>query len=251
MPDPVTTTPPASTEPTKAPDLAPRGIPWPQAFEEIKAERDVIKTKLKEMDAELAKFRAAEDARKAEQAKLDEQNQRKTLEEQGKYREALEQTDKKWQAQLQTYKSNVTSKLLPLAIQTAAAKIPNLTVEALRDLPKLLSDSIAVDEQTLEVYVKGEDGEPMVDEKLNQVNIDKFLTRFVSERPYLLVDGMPVRHGQAAGKGNSAMSYDQVVNDPKAQKEWEAIDPEGFRKAEQEYWSPLAATKRAKGKFNK
>jgi hypothetical protein len=130
-----------------------------------------------------------------------------------------------------------------MAIKSAAAKIPNLATESIDDLPSLLRDRISLDPETMEVFVKGPDGKPLVDERLTPVPVEKFISDWVGTKPYLLIDAMPRRHGQSAGSGKK-FSIEQAVNDTAMYESWKAEDPDGLAAAEKAYWSPQAAKAR-------
>lgn len=232
-------------------DLAPGGKPWKEALDEVVSSRDALKAKAKEYEVELQKFRADAEARARQESIKNDELQRKQLEEQGKYQEALRTTETKWKTQLEQTRSQAAAKLVPLAIQTAASTIANLTPEAVRDLPALLRDSIAIDENTLELYVRGQDGKPLMDDKLNAVQVNDFVRGFVAERPYLLTDSLPARHGQTSGKAKPNFDFAKTIDNPELAKQWQAADPEGFLKAEKEYWSPTNQARLLKAKYNK
>jgi len=241
MPEP--TVPPVTPEPTK-PDLAPGGKPWKEAWTEIVQDRDSLKEKVRTFDAELQKFRndAAERAKK--ESKTAEELERAKLEQEGNYKQALANTEQKWQQKLEESRKVTSDRIVPLAIKTAALSVKGLTPEAVNDLPKLLSDRIGLDPDKLEVYVKGDDGKPLVDDKLAPVTLENYLQQFASARPYLLKDGLPTRHGQSPGNKGTTMSYEAALADRALMNQWEKADPEGLKAAEQAYYNPAAVKAR-------
>ena len=243
---------PQSKEPASKPtDLAPGGKPWKEALDEVVSSRDALKEKARAYEAELGKYKAEAQVRaQAESVKSDE-IQRKQLEEQGKYQEALRTTETKWKGQLDVVRATAAARLVPLAIQTAAGQIQNLTPEATKDLPALLRDRIAIDENTLELYVKGPDGKPLMDDKLNPVGVEAYVQSFVAERPYLMTDAMPARHGQAGGKAKPNFDFSKTLENPDLGKQWEAADPAGYEQARKAYWSPENQTRLIKARLIK
>jgi hypothetical protein len=253
MPEQVTEVPgsQAAAAPAKPADLAPGGKPWKEALDEVVSSRDALKEKARAYESELAKYKAEAQVRAQAEAVKSDEIQRKQLEEQGKYQEALRTTESKWKNQLDTVRSTAAARLVPLAIQTAAGQIQNLTPEAARDLPALLRDRIAIDENTLELYVKGTDGKPLMDDKLNPVPVEAYVQSFVAERPYLMTDAMPARHGQAGGKAKPNFDFAKTIDNPELGKAWEQADPAGYDAARKAYWSPENQVKVIKAKLNK
>lgn len=229
---------------------APGGVTWEEAFKEATATRDRIKAEHRIAQGELEKYRAKDAELQKQNQSAQEKAKLEQLEQQGKYQEALKLTEEKGRAEADKIRARVAERLIPMAIKSAASKIPNLAKESIDDLPQLLRDRVMLDPETLEIYVKGDDGKPLVDEKLNQVNVEKFVEGWIQSKPYLLIDGMPKRHGQAAGQGK-AYSMDKAVNDPGMQKAWREEDPEGYAEAEKNYWSPGEVKARMRAKMPK
>lgn len=222
---------------------APGGVTWEQAFKEATATRDKAKADYKLAAAELEKYRAAEKAKAVEQETAQQKAQRERLEQEGKYHEALKGVEAQAKQEVETVRRKVAERIVPMSIKSAAAKIDNIARESIDDLPSLLRDKIALDPETLEVYVKGDDGKPLVDDRLQPVPVDKFIQDWVGTKPYLLIDGMPKRHGQSAGAGKR-FSIEQAINDSAVYDAWKAEDPDGLAAAEKAYWSPAAAKAR-------
>jgi len=216
---------------------APGGVTWQEAFVEATTTRDKVKADLKVTKAELDKYKQAEKALAEQNESANQKAQREALEQQGKYHEALKIIEDKGKAELDKARARMSERMVPLAIKSAASKIDNLAKESIDDLPQLLRDRIALDPETMEVYVKGPDGKPLVDDKLSPVSVDKFINEWVGTKPYLLLDSMPKRHGQSAGAGKK-YNMDQAINDPSLAASWKAEDPDGYAQAEKNYWSP-------------
>jgi hypothetical protein len=242
MPEP--TVPPVTPESTKQPDLAPGGKPWKEAWTELVTDRDVLKERVRTFDAELQSFRQKEAERSKAETQTKEQMERTRLEAEGNYKQALQNAEQKWQSKLEETRRATAERLVPLAIKTAALSVKGLTPEAVNDLPKLLADVVSLDPDKLEVFVKGPDGKPLMDEKLNQVSLENYLQQFASGRPYLLADGLPTRHGQSPGAKGTTMSYEAALGDRKLMAQWEQSDPDGLKAAEQAYYSPAAVKAR-------
>lgn len=217
---------------------------WEQALEDAKVKRDKWKGQAKAQEAELEQLRQERQQRLAKDAEAQDAAKLKDLEAQGKYQEALKSTEEKYKAQVEKVRQAAANKLIPMAIKSAAASLANLAPGTVDDLPALLAGRIGIDPDTLELFVRGDDGKPITDEKLGLVPVDKFIKGFVQERPYLLLDGMPRQHGQTPGRGGKSMDYAQALANPELMKAWEKDDPEGLKAAEKEYWSPKAVKAR-------
>jgi hypothetical protein len=231
-------TPPEPITPVGDPKgQAPGGVTWEEAFREATATRDRIKAEHRIAQGELEKYRAKDAELQKQNASAQEKAKLEQLEQQGKYQEALKLTEEKGRQEAEKIRARVAERLIPMAIKSAASKIPNLAKESIDDLPQLLRDRVALDPETLEMFVKGDDGKPMVDEKLTPVPVEKFVENWIQGKPYLLIDGMPKRHGQAAGQGK-AYSFEKAMNDKAMEASWKAEDPDGYAEAEKNYWSP-------------
>ena len=246
-----TPTPTPGTEPTpvvfptepppKGP--APGGMTWQEALSESASSRDRAKAEVRAATAELEKYRSAERARAQETESATQKAAREKLEQEGRYHEALKGVEDKAAAEITKTRTRVAERLVPLAIKSAASKVANLARESIDDLPSLLRDHIALDPDTLEVYVKGADGKPLVDDRLQPVPVEKFITDWIGTKPYLLIDSMPRRHGQSPGAGKK-FSIEQAVADQAVYDAWKAEDPDGLAAAEKAYWSPQSAKAR-------
>lgn len=239
MPEPVVVPP---TDPK--PDLAPGGKPWKEAWTELVQDRDSLKEKVRTFDTELQGFRQKEAERSKAESQTKEQLERSKLEAEGNYKQALQNAEQKWQSKVEETRKAAADRLVPLAIKTAALSVKGLTPEAANDLPKLLNDVVGLDPEKLEVFVKGPDGKPLLDEKLEKVTLESYLQQFASGRPYLLADGLPTRHGQSAGSKGTTMSYEAALGDRKLMAQWEQSDPAGLKAAEQAYYAPSAVKAR-------
>lgn len=202
------------------------------------------------MQKQLDDLSKKEKARADEEAKRTEEANRSKLESEGKYREALESEQKKWNEKVTSLQATATRRLLDAGITAAASTIEKLTPEARADLPYLLRDSVRVNPETFELEVLGQDGKPLSevkDGKLQPVPVASFLQQFVAKRPYLLLDGMQKGAGSKPGGQDGSVHYTaaQAINDEKIREDWKAKDPEGFKKAFDEYNSPANMAKRA------
>jgi len=227
----------------KPPDEPPPGKQgtWQEALDKASESRKKWKEQAKAAEQELEKYRQAEKDKLRQDEAAHKKAEMDRLEKEGKYKEAISLVERQSAEKHEAIRRRVSEKLVPLAIRSAASEVKNLSPDAINDLPEMLSRHLAVDDDTLELYVRGEDGKPLVDDKLRTVKPEKFIRQFIEARPYLLVDGMPKSHGQSGG-GQPGRQWDiaAAVNDPKMQKEWEASDPEGFKAAWTAYWDPKA-----------
>jgi hypothetical protein len=207
-----------------------------------------MKKSRRDLEARIQAYEAkdAERAARNERTRLESEQER--LQSEGKFKEALGLTEQKYQKQIDSLTSRISDKFVPAAIAAAASKVRNLTPEAMRDLPLLLRDSLGFDQEKLEVYVRGADGKPMIDERLAQVGVDQFVQKFVAERPYLTVDSMPRTHGGGVGTGTKEPTFAEVLDDPKAASEWSQRDPEGYARAQKEYFSGDGVRRLAKAR---
>jgi len=193
--------------------------------------RDEIKSKYNTAAAELEVLRKAQQERDAKEAQSKEQIEKQNLEQQGKYQEALKLTENKWNQKYENLRTSAAQRLVPLAINKAASQIENLTKEAMSDLPDILAKHIDINPETLEVYVKGEDGKPATEkDSMKPVSVEGYVKEFVTKRPYLLKSSMPVSHGQT-GQDGKPMTMEMALSDPKLAAEWAKNDPQGFQRA--------------------
>ena len=254
MADPVVN--PPQPEPklpnTPPPDgLAPRGMEWKDALIELQKERDTLKEKARLYESEVQTFRQKEQERAKSESQTKEQQEQSRLEQEGNYKQALKNTEDKWQQKLSERERVAAERLVPLAIRSAATQVKGLSPQAVADLPKLVGSEIALNPETLEVYVRDpKTGKQMVDDKLNPVSVESYLEKFAAERPYLLIDSLPHRHGQSQGGSRTPVTFEQALGDRKIMDAWEKADPEGLKTAEKEYYNPANALARAKAKFN-
>ena len=247
---PVPPVPPPDVKlPTTPPpdEKAPRGMEWKEALTELSKERDSLREKARAYESEVQTFRQKESERlKAESIGKDQAEQNR-LEQEGNYKQALKNTEEKWQNKYNQSQNLVNSRLIPMAIQAAAAQIKGLSPQAIADLPKLVGEEVALNPETLDVYIRDpKTGKPMVDDKLNPVTVESYIERFASERPYLLVDNLPHRHGQSQGGGKSPVTFEMALQDRKIMDAWEKADPEGLKLAQAEWYNPKNVLERTK-----
>lgn len=244
---------PPATPPAEPPkeNLAPGGKPWPDAFKEVVEDRNSLKNSVRQMTEQLQQLKSAEEARKAKEAESQQQQEQQKLEAEGNYKQALENTEKKWSEKYSKLNDSVTRRLVPMAISTAASQVKGLAPEVIKDLPNMVKDHVRVDPETLQVVVIDDEGKQVVDDKLNPVTLEAWLGNFVSERPYLVVDNLPASHGSTQNGGAKAgqFSFEAALNDRALMDQWEKADPEGLKKAEAEYWDPRAVVARQRKKM--
>lgn len=206
----------------------------------IISQRDEFKNKAREYESRLSQLENEAKERQAKDEAARQSAEQDRLKNEGKYREALELSEKKWKSQQDEFRGRVANRLVPLAIQSAAGKLNNLTPEAISDLPSLLERHLSIDPESLEVYPVGQDGKRMVDDRLQPVTVENFVQGFVSSRPYLLKDSLPQSHGANGGSTKRTEKIDMValMSDPKAMAQMEKDDPEGYKEAMKEWNKP-------------
>jgi hypothetical protein len=219
---------------------------WKQRFEETVAARDqlresnrLIKEQLDKVSSELNQF-------KTEAQKAQEREEQVKLESKGKYQEALKTVEEKYSTQFKSLQSAASQRLIPLAIRSAATGLGNLTPEAAQDLPVLLRDHIGLDPNTLEVFVKDNEGKPMTGPDLKPIPVEAFVAEFVKTRPYLVKGTVPTQHG--INGMNQKLTVDDIMNDPKLMAEYAEKNPVEFANMQADYFSPKNVQKRAQGK---
>jgi hypothetical protein len=239
MAEPVITQPVTTPAPVTTPvqDPNPDIEYWKGEAKKAFGARDVERKERETLAARLNEIEAAK-------KQADENTQRTKLEEAGKYQEALKLQEQKFAEKYGKVTQTIGSRLVPMAIQNAAAKIENLTKEAIDDLPSMLRDRLAVNPETLEVFVVGPDNKQLVDEKLQPVSVASYIEGFVKSRPYLLVSSMPNRHNATGDKGKPTL--DEIKNDPNKMMEWAKADPNGLQEAIKANFSPAEIVKRAR-----
>lgn len=217
---------------------------WKGEAKKAIASRDEMKRKAHEMDMELSGYRTKEQLRQQQDQERQQKAKQDELAQNGKYTEALTMAERRHAEELNGFKSRANQRLVPMAIKSAASKIKSITPEVIDDLPYLLRDRIVIDAETFEPMVVGADGKPLVNEKLQAVGIEEFVTKFVQSRPYMLTDGMPATHGMKSTTKPTQFTIEQAMADAKIYEEWEKADPDGLRKAEAEYLNPASVARR-------
>jgi hypothetical protein len=210
---------------------------WKSIVTEAQQTRDAAKAKLEEVHtnykalvAEKERLASIVKQREIQETQTKEQQQKAELEQQGKYQEALKLTETKWGEKYTNLQRSAAQRLVPLAITQAAAKVENITPEAIDLLPDVLAKHIDINPDTLEVYVKDENGKPMTEKgSMKPISVDDFVKAFVTSKTIFLKDAMPVKHG--LGTSGKAITIEQAMADPKLAKEWATNDPAGFQAA--------------------
>lgn len=237
-------------------------------LKEVIADRDSLKKSMKGIQTEFDTIRTQhaqllEQQKKAgdEEAQRKEALERQKLEEQGKYKESLAQLESQYKQKLELQTKGSADQierfkktLMPRVIRSALSGIPNLVPEAV-DLLVGNTDiraRIQLDEN-YEPVVLGDDGKPMLDEKMNKVTPEAFIQAQLAGKTFLFTDKMPVNRGTPKGKigGQEELTYEAALADPKLRDKWMAEDPDGYNEAMRAYYSPAAVTARSKAKFAK
>lgn len=251
MPEPIKEPEVKLPDGTPPADKAPGGKSWQEAFTELVKDRDGLKEKARAYDSELQAFRQKEAERAKLESKSKEEQEQQRLEQEGNYKQALKNAEDKWAQKVAEQQRVASERLVPMAIRAAASQVKGLSPQAIADLPKLVGPEIALNPETLEVFVRDpKTGKQMIDEKLNPVSVESYLAKFAEERPYLLIDNLPNRHGTSPGIGNGkTLTFEHALADRELMNQWEKTDPEGLKKAQAEYYNPKAALERAKAKM--
>lgn len=219
-----------------------QGEEW-RNVDEVKriiAQREEFRVRARDSETKLAQYETEAKTRLAADEQAAAQVEQDRLKNEGKFREALELSEKKWKGRESQQVVNIAKRMVPLAIQSAAGKLASLTPEAINDLPSLMERHLTVDPETFEVFPVGADGKRLVDERLQPVGMDQFLATFVGTRPYLLKDSLPASHGAGGGASKRVESVDLVslMQDPKAMRQMEADDPAGYAAAVEAWNNP-------------
>jgi len=236
-------------DPTPASAPAPAPAPekdYKAIFEEAVQSRDAAKSKMREYEAEIARYRQAETERAAREAQAKEEQERSKITETSKAQDYIKQQELKWQSEKDSIYKTIHEKYVPTAIKAAASKIKGLTPEAVEDLPSLVSSRIKIDPKTFETYVADEKGEPLKDEKLNPVSVESFIEQFTKPRTYMFVDAMPKGTGATSTTSGKAFTMEAALNDRKLDMEWKKLDPAGYQAALAAYRKEAPARAREK-----
>lgn len=222
---------------------------WKQEFTKVIAQRDSFKKKVAEVEAKVHQYEAEKAAHEADLVARREAAENAKMAEAGQYQELLAKKDKQRETEVQGLKQRVSQTILPLWIRAASSEISNLTPEAHKDLPSLLKEYIRVDENgNAQVQINGL---PKLDDNGKPVDPISFIKEFVSERKYMILDGMPKSHGGNNGAGGKVSEGAKTIEvmmenrDNKALGEWQAKDPTGFTSALNEYTLSLGKKARA------
>ena len=209
---------------------------------------DEAKRKARELTDRLGELEGREAERARKEATAREENERSRLEQQGQYQQALEHTKKQWTSQFDEYRSKVSSALVPSAIKAALAKVQNVSPEVADDLPKLISEKVRLNHDTMTIEVLGDDGKPALDADLKPVTVDAYVQEFIKGRPYMLLDRQAPGTGMKPGRltGDSTPDFGRAMRDPSYAETWRKADPEGYFKAEKEYWTPSRMMEKAR-----
>ena len=219
-----------------------------EGFAALKSQRDALKeerNRYKEEATALRAYKAEQEAKAAEAKRLLEEKQFK---EAGNYQAIIESNKKADTAKYEALQNRVAATLIPNLIKAASVAIPNLTKEAVDDLPDLLQKHLALDADKLTITVINPDGTARLDTNGKAVDPDQYIKDFVAARPYLLVDGMPKRHGLNGNKNPGEQIPIRQLNMNEFKNELDT-NPEGVKEFMANEWTPDAITARAKSKL--
>ena len=160
------------------------------------------------------------------------------LESQKKYEEALGVQKQKYESQFSDLHNRVRSRLVPTAIKAALASIEDLAPEAASDVPSLLANKVALNED-MEPIVLGDDGKPLLDkETMKPISVEAFVKEFVEARPYLRLSSQSkttgLKHGSKSGGG---WDIERAISDSNYAAEWMEADREGYDEATRNYFT--------------
>ena len=191
--------------------------------------------------AENAKFREAEQQRIAKEDEHKRTAEQTKLAEQGKFKEALELADKKRDEEVSTTASIYEKKHVPLLIKDALreSKIP-VVPTAVADISDALAGKIGFDRKTGEAFIKGENGKPLLDEKMAPVSVQSFLEKYVEDRPHYKADQMVtnasgLKPGAKGAIGDITFTPENALNSRAVAEAWEKADSVAYHKAMKEY----------------
>jgi hypothetical protein len=174
---------------------------------------EVDEERLKTLEAENSRFKEAELKRKGEQEEA-----KKLADE----RHAAELKDR--EEKLAAKDSEITRRqdrlrsMLKTEVR-AAAVAAGARAESLAELEKLLGAELDLDAQTLEPFVKGQDGKPATDKDGKPQTIEGFVTQYLADHPHHFgrtpgksgrATGGATFHGAVAGDKESALAAAQV-----------------------------------------
>ena len=186
------TTPETENKPEVKPEEKPTAAPEDAGFKALKEQRDSLKSTLKSQAAELEQLRAL----KAEHDKAAKEKSDKELAAKGEYEKIIENNRKEAELKQNTLINKMAINAIPILIKGAASKVANIAPGAMTDLPDMLDKYLALDADNFTVKVLNPDGTPMLDQKTGKaMDPDEFIQGFIKDRPYLLSDTLPVKHG--------------------------------------------------------
>ncbi|HEY3325137.1 MAG TPA: hypothetical protein VGP72_32080 [Planctomycetota bacterium] len=232
------------TTTTPADDATQKGklIEDPKKLQTILADKNAklehLRVKAEQQEAELAKYRSQEAER---QAAIDAEKQaaeQAKLTEQGKFQEALARNNQTWEQkhnkELTDIRTNAEKQIVPGVIRGALANTPILP-SAIADTTKLIQSMIGVNPVTFDTFVKGPDGRPLLDDKMQPVSVEAFVSTYIESRPWIKQDRLAVGTGTSAG-GKGALTAAQftaenALADAKVLEAWEKADPVGCKAA--------------------
>ena len=174
------------------------------------------------------------------------ESETKKLEEAGQYQKIIEANKKQADMEKAALINKMAVNAIPILIKAAAAKIPNLAAGALNDLPDLLDKHLALDADTFTVRVVDGGGKLVLDQKTGKpVDPDEFVQGFIKDRPHLLADNLPVRHGLIPSSKAPGSVGIMEMSDEDAEK-LIATDPLGYTKAVQAEFTHQKVVQRAR-----
>jgi hypothetical protein len=198
----------------------------------LTSERDALaaeNAKYKQAEAD-RQAKADADKRAADEAKLKEA---------GQFEEVLKSKQKSWDEKESNIHTTYESEIIPDKIRAVIVdnNIPILP-EAVPDFVELIKNTIGRDRSTKKLFVRGEDGKPLMDKETGgPVDVSKHILAEIEKRPHVKRDQMAVNSSgvKPGAKGQivnpSAFTVENALNSRSIADAWEKADPAGYKSA--------------------
>ena len=214
----------------------------PEQWKEIAKERIGSLKKERErreaLEQQLSKYQQSDSERIAREQENQEKAQREDAEKRKAYEEALKLKDQSFQKEKANFHSTAAKKVIPSLIKSALLNTPVIP-SALADITGFLQGQIGLQENTLEPYIKGEDGKPLLDAHMKPVAPDQFIQSYIEARPWLkgdkLIPGTNTQPNVKSPTGGTQFTAEAAMNNRKLLLEWQTSDPVGCKAAIDQY----------------
>lgn len=219
---------------------------WRDEVKKLVTQRDSYKQQAIENAGKVAAYEAEKASIEAEKAARREQDEQRSMIEQGKTKELLKMSEEKWSQKLREKENEHLNEVLPLFIQSAARQVPTLVPGSDKDLAKLLRDDFRrVDGKYV---VVDEKGNPRTNADSTPYDPIQYIVDQARSRPHMLMDSMPPSHG--APRDSRPTSSSRSVGDMDNEQLTKTLntDRAAFDKGMQDYAKELVE-KAKSGKF--